>query len=112
MIMDNKLSVQSFLAGSDVHKLSLDIRNRVKLRRLERNLTQVGLARASGVSLGTLKWFERSGEISLKHLLMLAVALQATEEFMQLFTHKTYQSINEVIRLQKTNIRQRGRLHA
>jgi len=58
---------------------------RVKSRRLEKNLTQEGLALRSGVSLGSLKRFERTGEISLKSLIYLALALNCLEDFDHLF---------------------------
>lgn len=54
------------------------------------------LAARSGVTEATLKRFENSREISLKHLLMLAVVLGATEEFEALFSHKRFESLDEV----------------
>lgn len=52
-----------------------NLANRLKQRRLTRNLTQAGLAARSGVSLGTLKKFEQSGSISLVSFVRLLVAL-------------------------------------
>lgn len=63
-----------------------DIARAAKAGRLAFNLTQMGLALRSGVSLGTIKKFERSGTISLKSLLNMAMALGATREFESLFT--------------------------
>ena len=63
-----------------------DIASSAKARRLALNLTQTGLEERSGVSLGTIKKFERSGKISLESLLKLALALGATKEFESLFT--------------------------
>lgn len=62
-----------------------DIAAAAKARRLAVNLTQMGLAQRSGVSLGTLKKFERSGKISFESLLKIAMALGATQEFESLF---------------------------
>lgn len=62
-----------------------DITAAAKARRLSLNLTQTGLAQRSGVSLGTLKKFERTGKISLHSLLNIAMALGATQEFDSLF---------------------------
>lgn len=87
------------------------IANRMRERRLELNLTQTGLAEKAGVSLGSLKRFENTGEISLKHLLMIAVVLDATEEFGMLFSKPQYQSIDEALKLTATKKRKRGRLH-
>jgi transcriptional regulator with XRE-family HTH domain len=45
-------------------------------KRLDKNPTQEGLAKRSGVSLGSLKRFESSGHISLESLLKLALVLE------------------------------------
>ena len=58
-----------------------EIAERAKLKRLEQNLTQEGLALRSGVSLGSIKRFERSGEISLKSLIDIALALDVWKTF-------------------------------
>ena len=71
------------------------IAQQVKRNRLELNLSQNALAIRSGLTLGSLKRFEQTAEISLKSLLMLAVALDSTEEFGLLFSGKKYQSIDE-----------------
>ena len=83
--------------------------NKVRQLRLAMNLSQQSLADGSGVSLGTLKRFESKHEISLKHLLMLAVTLQASEEFMALFPNPPYQSLDDLIKEQTIKQRQRGR---
>ena len=61
------------------------IADRAKTSRLALNLTQTGLEQRSGVSLGTIKKFERTGKISLESLLKIAIALGATKEFEGLF---------------------------
>ena len=61
------------------------IADRAKAVRLALNLTQMGLEQRSGVSLGTIKKFERTGKISLESLLKIAAALGATKEFEALF---------------------------
>ena len=62
-----------------------DIAASARARRLALNLTQEGLRVRSGVSLGTIKKFERTGKISLESLLTIAMALGATREFESLF---------------------------
>ncbi len=86
-----------------------NIAKRVKRNRLELNLTQNALAIKSGVSLGSLKRFEHSGEISLKSLVMLALALDASQEFSLLFAGKKYQSIDELLLMGKASQTKRGR---
>ena len=55
--------------------VAADLAKRLRTRRLARNLTQEGLARRSGVALGTLKKFERSGATSLVSFIRMVVAL-------------------------------------
>ena len=62
-----------------------DIATRAREIRLSQNLTQAGLSLRSGVSLGSLKRFEKTGEISLKSLIDIANALGCLSDFEQLF---------------------------
>jgi transcriptional regulator with XRE-family HTH domain len=73
------------------------LRVRARARRLADNLSQEGLAKRSGVSLGTLKHFERTGDVSLESLIALAFALNAEKEFETLFPMQEYRSIEDVI---------------
>jgi transcriptional regulator with XRE-family HTH domain len=82
---------------------------KMRERRLKNNFSQEMLSSRSGVSLGSLKRFESKGEISLKHLLMLAVTLGAGEEFTTLFPEEPYNSIDDVISKQQKTTRKRGR---
>lgn len=74
-----------------------EIAKRLRLRRKEAKLSQVELANRSGVSLGSVKRFEREGEVSLSSLIKLAVVLGYENDFEQLFKRKNYQSIEEVL---------------
>lgn len=77
--------------------VSKGIAKRVRERRKEKKLTQVQLSKRSDVSLGSVKRFERTGEISLSSLIKIAFALGMEEDFEHLFTRKGYSSIQEVI---------------
>jgi transcriptional regulator with XRE-family HTH domain len=83
-----------------------DLRLRARQRRLDENLSQEGLSKRSGVSLGSLKRFERTGDISLESLLAVAFALDAETEFEGLFSNRQYRSIEDVI----AKPRKRGRM--
>ena len=112
--MDNNnlitnISVSNLVEDFNPKALAQGIAQRVRVRRLELNLTQQALAKRSGVSLGSLQRFENQAEISLKSLLKLAVALNATAEFKQLFSVANYQHIEEVIANQQNKTRKRGR---
>ena len=74
---------------------------RCRTQRLERRLTQQGLADRSGVALGTLKRFERSGHASLETVVKLAIALDCIGPFDALFAPSAIRSLDEVLE-QKT----------
>ncbi len=64
-----------------VTEVQTDIAGRFKARRLAMNLTQRELAERSGVTLGSLKRFEREGLIALDSLLNLALVLNCLDDF-------------------------------
>lgn len=66
-------------------------------KRKAQGLTQVQLAEASGVSLGSIKRFERTHQISLASLVNIAFALHCEDDFSQLFSERSYSSIDDVI---------------
>ena len=73
------------------------IANRMVKLRKRRKITQKALAAKSGVSMGSIKRFEQSGEISLQSLTKLAIALEVEGELDTLFDSVPFQSIEEVI---------------
>ena len=68
-----------------------------RAQRKARKLSMEKFAEISGVSLGSLKRFENTGEISLVSLLKLAIVLDCAEEFEQLFVKEHIMSIQEII---------------
>lgn len=84
-----------FLKSPD--EINKEIAEKVRARRKEKKLSQVELSERSNVSLGSLKRFERTGEISLSSLIKIAFALGCEDDFEVLFAKKTYASIQEVI---------------
>ncbi|MCD8052720.1 MAG: helix-turn-helix domain-containing protein [Lachnospiraceae bacterium] len=83
-----------FKSPGDINR---EIADRARARRKEKKFTQVELSRRSNVSLGSLKRFERTGEISLSSLIKIAFALECENDFDELFLKKGYASIQEVI---------------
>ena len=62
-------------------------------------MSQRTLAERSGVSYGTLKKFERTGQISLTSLLKIALILDSLEDFQHLFhTPLLPQSLDTLLR--------------
>ena len=75
----------------------MEIARRMQKKRKTNKLTQKQLAQKSGVSLGSIKRFERLGEISLSSLVKIAFVLDCEDDFDTLFARKEYRSIQEVI---------------
>lgn len=73
-----------------------ELSQKLKQLRKAKGYTQQELAERSEVSLGSLKRFEQSGEISLHHLLNLALILGVLEDFDQMFVPKKVEISDEV----------------
>lgn len=87
----------------------LQIAGRVKERRLEKNWTQKFIASKAGMPLATYRKFEREGEVSLRGLVMVAIAIEMESDFETLFATKSYQSIDELIESNEQKQRKRAR---
>lgn len=72
------------------------IAERIRAIRKRRKISQKELGEKSGVSLGSVKRFEQSGEISLLSLTKIAIALKIDDEMKNLFTDVPFQSIEEI----------------
>ena len=70
---------------------------RVRNIRKRRSISQERLASMSGVSYGSIKRFETSGQISLISLTKIAMALDIADDIRNLFTTVPYRDIQEVI---------------
>lgn len=68
----------------------------VKLRK-RKKLSQLELAKRSGVSFGSVKRFEQTGEISLRSFTKIAIALDVESELEELFCEVPFSSIEEII---------------
>ncbi|MBC8322495.1 MAG: helix-turn-helix transcriptional regulator [Candidatus Marinimicrobia bacterium] len=91
------------------HAIAENVSKRMRKKRLLLNIAQQSLSEKSGVSLGSIKRFEHKYEISLKHLLRIALVLGSLDEFRQLFPENQYQSVDDIIQNSKVKERQRGR---
>lgn len=75
----------------------MELAGRARRRRLEADLSQAGLAKRAGITMSSLKRFERSGEVSLDRLVRIAMALGATRGFDQLFAAEDARSLDDII---------------
>ena len=82
-----------FLNQKTPNEIAKSLADKIKENRKKLKISQEALAQKSGVSLGSIKRFE----ISLQSFIKIAIALDLDNDFENLFTQKTYASIDEVI---------------
>ena len=85
------------LLWETAEEINLDLAKRVRNIRRRRDISQESLSKMSGVSYGSIKRFETTGNISLVSLTKIAMALDMIDEIKSLFTRVAYRSIEEVI---------------
>ena len=78
-------------------EINNEIAGKIIRLRKRKKISQKELALRSGVSLGSVKRFEQSGEISLQSLTKIAIALGVEEKLLNLFDDVPFESIEEVI---------------
>ena len=77
--------------------IAKELVERIKQHRKKLKISQAQLAIKSGVSLGSIKRFESKYEISLNSFIKILIALNLEQDLENLFTQKSYDSIEEVI---------------
>ena len=78
-------------------ELDLKLAQRGRNIRKRRSISQEKLASMSGVSYGSVKRFESTGQISLLSLTKIAMALDIADELRNIFSQVPYRDIKEVI---------------
>lgn len=91
-------------------KIGKTLAERARSLRLARGWKQATLAERAGVSLGSLRRFEASGQVSLESLLKLAFALNRLDDFETLLRPPPAASIAELEAAEKWPVRKRGRV--
>lgn len=79
------------------NEIMSNIATRIRAIRKRRKISQEKLSEKSGVSFGSVKRFESTGEISLFSLVKIAIALDIAEELETLFAEVPFLSIEEII---------------
>ena len=77
-------------------EINKKIAERIRLIRKRRKLSQERLSEKSGVSLGSVKRFERSGEISLISLTKIAIAVDLEQGLKDLFKDVPLLTLEEI----------------
>ena len=84
-----------------VEEVNLNLAKRVQKIRKRKRISQQQLANSTHVSLGSIKRFENTGNISLISLTKIAMELGCINEIKELFTNVPYLNIEEVINEQR-----------
>ena len=84
MLANNNL----FLVNKTPLSTLIDMAKKVRALRKQMGYSQAELALRSGVSLGSIKRFERSGQISLESLVKMAHLLDRLNDFDVVFQSK------------------------
>ena len=85
------------LLWETAEEMNLNLARRVRRIRKRRKISQERLSEMSGVSYGSVKRFESTGNISLLSLTKIAIALDLAVEIRNMFTEVPDLSIEEVI---------------
>ena len=85
------------LIWETAEELDKNLALRVRKIRKRRKISQQKLADLSGVSYGSIKRFETSGQISLLALTKIAMELDMADELRNIFSQVPYRYIQEVI---------------
>lgn len=102
--MDTMISF-SLMTPEDI---TIEMALRLRNRRLAQNLTLEGLARRSGVALGTLKKFERTGQIALVSFIRLVITLKDEAALEKILLEQKFETLDEI--LQSGKKPKRGRI--
>lgn len=86
-----------FLNQKTPNEIAKNLADKIKEHRKKLKFSQEMLSQKSGVSLGSIKRFETKYEISLQSFIKMAITLNLDNDIENLFTQKTYTSIDEVI---------------
>jgi transcriptional regulator with XRE-family HTH domain len=84
---------------------------RVKEKRLDKNLTQKAFAERAGVGYDAYRKFETTGETTLRNMVQCAIVLDATDGFSELFAQKSWNSMDDLLKIEKSRKRKRGSKH-
>lgn len=92
-IMDSMISF-TLLSSEEVAQ---ELATRLRGKRLEKRLTLEGLSNRSGVALGTLKRFERTGQIGLVAFIKLVSALGDVVSLENLLQEVPFKTLDDVL---------------
>ena len=103
-MMQNKYVFDLYPLQVTMQRLAEDL----KTRRLEKKLLTKSLSEMSGVPASSIQRFELKHSISLESYVKLAKALGYSEGIMQLLADPKYDTMEELLEINKNRTRKRG----
>ena len=93
--MKTNFDISQFVNIDTIQSVNSKLVERVKERRKEAKLSQKELAIRCGVSYGSIKRFETTGEINFVSLLKIANSLGALNDFNKLFNNEIITNLKD-----------------
>lgn len=93
--MDNVFDINEFVPVLTEQSAVAELVKRVKLRRKELGISQRVLAQRSGVSFGSVRRFEETGDISLSSLVKIGHAIGSLQDFNELFKNSKIKNLKD-----------------
>lgn len=94
--MKTKFDISEFVYVKTEQSVTKDLVHRFRKRRKECGLTQQMLSEQSGVSYGSIRRFESTGDISLKSLLRISSVIGCLEDFDELYKHAIIKELKDL----------------
>ena len=95
-MIKNTIDISDFVPAQSLTGTVYELVKREKVARKAKKLTQKQLAERTGVSYGSIRRFEQTGEISLLSLVKIANALDCLEDFNELFKKPPVTNIRDL----------------
>lgn len=94
--MRRRFDIGDFVNVTTKQSVKDDLVNRFKKRRAEFGISQKELSKRSGVSYGSIRRFESTGDISLSSLLKISDAIACLEDFNELFKNPIVKNLKDM----------------
>ncbi|MBD5188169.1 MAG: helix-turn-helix transcriptional regulator [Bacteroidales bacterium] len=108
---DNMLSVLESYMHPDATDIARRLANDFRNRRVEQGLTREAVAAKSGVAFSNISRFEQKGLISLKNLILLAIATDYLHEISAIFSTPKYSTMEELTQIRRNTGKKRAYPH-
>ncbi len=109
MIRNDLLSLLEGFTLDNPEEICKDVARDFRRRRIEKDISQKQMAEESSVPLATIRHFERTGQISLKSLVALAVKMGYATEIKTLFGEPKFSTTDELLQINRNRDKRRAR---